>query len=298
MKAIILSLLLTLSITTAQTEPDPSSFFPSAVGNVWEYRTQNSTYKSEITRDSIGTDNSRFLFYASYFNSKRALHKIDTLNNVYTIHASIDTILYHYYKLDAELGETWKVRKDPPGTLARVDKIYTANIFGEERCIKEIGYYRPPPPFEDTTITEDAVYESYTLLVSGIGEFYEFDLESGPVRVLQGCIIDGDTLGVITSVKDNNNDILPNDIALFQNYPNPFNPATNIEYAINYPGNVNLTVYDVLGRKVTTLVNEYQSTGTYQVQFSVKDNQLSSGIYLYRLTINNTTRTKKMILQK
>lgn len=297
MKVIVLSLLLTLSITTAQTdEPDPSSFFPSAVGNVWEYSTQNSTYKSEITRDSIGTDNSRFLFYASYFNSKRALHKIDTLNNVYTIHTSIDTILYHYYKLDAELGETWKVEWDRRRQMARVDNIYTAYLWGAERYIKEIGYYRLVYP--DSTITDNSVHESYVLLISGIGEYYEFDFESGPVRVLQGCIIDGDTLGIITSVKDTDQDILPNDIALFQNYPNPFNPTTNIEYTINYPGKVNLTVYDALGRKVVTLIDKHQSTGRYTIRFSADDYQLSSGIYLYRLTVNKTTVTKKMILQK
>jgi len=293
MKVIVLSLLLTFSITTAQTdEPDPSIFFPATVGNVWEFNTDHGFVRREIVRDSIGADNSKYLFLAP---NTSPIYKIDSALNVYWVPFS-SSLNWKLYKLDAELGETWKVEWDRRRQMARVDNIYTAYLWGAERYIKEIGYYRLVYP--DSTITDNSVHESYILLISGIGEYYEFDFESGPVRALQGCIIDGDTLGIITSVNDTDQDIPPNDIALFQNYPNPFNPTTNIEYAINYPGKVNLTVYDVLGRKVTTLVNEFQSTGTYQVQFSVKDNQLTSGIYLYRLTINNTTRTKKMIYAK
>jgi len=291
MKIIILSLLLTLSITTAKTdEPDPASFFPSAVGNVWEFNTDHGFVREVFYRDSLAEDGSRYISPSAVANYN---FRFDTSHCVYYLPFSLN---WKIYKLNAELGETWKVEWDRRRQMARVDNIYTAYLWGAERYIKEIGYYRLVYP--DSTITDNSVHESYILLISGIGEYYEFDFESGPVRALQGCIIDGDTLGIITSVNDTDQDIPPNDIALFQNYPNPFNPSTNIEYAIYYTGKVNLTVYDVLGRKVTTLVNEYQSTGAYQVQFSVKDNQLSSGIYLYRLTINNTTRTKKMIYAK
>ena len=109
--------------------------------------------------------------------------------------------------------------------------------------------------------------------------------------------------------------ILPLNFALEQNYPNPFpagsgtnEPTTTIKYSIPYvgdatlqnagasPTNVRLVVYDVLGRKVATLVNKRQAPGKYSVQFNARN--LASGIYFYRLTYGQYSLVKKMILQK
>ena len=89
---------------------------------------------------------------------------------------------------------------------------------------------------------------------------------------------------------------LPLKFNLGQNYPNPFNPSTKIDYAIPQSSFVNLTVYDVLGREVTTLVNENNSAGNYQIVFNTEN--LPSGIYLYKLQAGNKTKAKKMILLK
>ena len=104
---------------------------------------------------------------------------------------------------------------------------------------------------------------------------------------------------------------IPNNIQLFQNYPNPFNPETTINYTIpsNVKGetiNVTLKIFDVLGREVATLVDEYKQAGTYNSQFSIRNfsprstrvgaGQLSSGVYFYTLKANGFTQTKKMIL--
>ena len=83
---------------------------------------------------------------------------------------------------------------------------------------------------------------------------------------------------------------------LEQNYPNPFNPATQIEYNIAKDDFVSLTVYDALGRIVKTLVCKDQKAGKYSVTLNAED--LTSGIYFYRITAGEFTDTKKLILLK
>ena len=88
----------------------------------------------------------------------------------------------------------------------------------------------------------------------------------------------------------------PKTFLLEQNYPNPFNPSTTIRYQLPVASEVKLEVYDVLGKKIATLVNERQSAGSYQVVWNASG--LSSGTYFYRLQAGTFTQTKKMILVK
>lgn len=88
----------------------------------------------------------------------------------------------------------------------------------------------------------------------------------------------------------------PSKFELEQNYPNPFNPATTIRFTIPEKSLVTLKVYDMLGREVSTLVNDVKNAGTHTVKFSAQD--LPSGMYLYTITAGNYTATKKMMLVK
>jgi beta-glucosidase len=91
----------------------------------------------------------------------------------------------------------------------------------------------------------------------------------------------------------------PNAFGLFQNYPNPFNPTTTIEFNIGGVGastNVNLTVYDVLGREVAELVDKRKVPGNYEVTFDASD--LSSGVYFYRFTAGEYVQTRRMVVLK
>ncbi len=92
------------------------------------------------------------------------------------------------------------------------------------------------------------------------------------------------------------NEGLPKDYKLSQNYPNPFNPVTKISYQLPQAGNVKLTIFDFLGREVSTLVNEYKQAGYYDANFNAS--ALSSGTYFYRIEANNFTSTKKMMVIK
>lgn len=89
---------------------------------------------------------------------------------------------------------------------------------------------------------------------------------------------------------------LPLDYYLDQNYPNPFNPQTNIQFAIPQSGFVTLKVYDILGREVTTLVNEFKNKGRYTITFDASN--LTSGVYFLSITASDFNQTKKMILAK
>lgn len=100
--------------------------------------------------------------------------------------------------------------------------------------------------------------------------------------------------GIFTNISSNEIVQLPKKIELFQNYPNPFNPSTTISYEIPKNSFVILEVYDILGRKVETLVQEQKTIGNYTVEFNA--NKHSSGIYFYTLRIKDFIRTKKMIL--
>lgn len=86
--------------------------------------------------------------------------------------------------------------------------------------------------------------------------------------------------------------------ALSQNYPNPFNPSTIISYQLPKACNVTLKVFDVLGREVATLVDEYRNAGSYDVEFSIENLELSTGIYFYQLKAGEFVETKKMLLLK
>ena len=90
----------------------------------------------------------------------------------------------------------------------------------------------------------------------------------------------------------------PSQFLLEQNYPNPFNPTTMITYQLPASSDVKLEVFDVLGRKVATLVNARQSAGSYSVNFNSAQYNLASGVYFYKLSAGNFSQTRKMILTK
>jgi hypothetical protein len=89
---------------------------------------------------------------------------------------------------------------------------------------------------------------------------------------------------------------IPKDYNLSQNYPNPFNPTTSIKFSIPKSGLVSLKVYDILGREINTLVNQFKSEGTYIVDFNASS--LTSGIYFYKIEVNDFVAVKKMVLIK
>ena len=89
---------------------------------------------------------------------------------------------------------------------------------------------------------------------------------------------------------------IPELIVLHQSYPNPFNPSTTIDYSLSSEAFVSLSVFDVLGREVSTLVNQRQYAGSHTVRWNA--GSASSGVYFYTLAVEGSTLTRKMILSK
>ena len=132
------------------------------------------------------------------------------------------------------------------------------------------------------------------------GETYWYWLES---RGISGLT---ETYGPISLLipeegDDPNSPEIPKVYGLFQNYPNPFNPETTISYNLKKAGNVLLEVYDIKGRKMRTLVNEYQDIGHHKSIWNCEDDKqrtVSSGVYFYKLQAGNYSSVRKMILMK
>jgi len=102
--------------------------------------------------------------------------------------------------------------------------------------------------------------------------------------------------GVIGIKSPNSANNIPVKYGLSQNYPNPFNPSTTIKYQIEMDGVVTLNIYDITGRRVKTLVDQYRKAGEYETSFNASD--IASGVYIYRIQSGAFSSSKKMVLLK
>ena len=152
---------------------------------------------------------------------------------------------------------------------------FTATLFGETFYGDDFNPYWHKP--------EDRIGEF------NLGYFHELS------RLAAGVIAKLATIGLNTATSVIENKLETNYI-LNQNYPNPFNPSTTISYILAETTQVSLKVYDVLGKEVTTLVDEEKVSGQYEVNFT--DTNLSSGIYYYTLKTDGNVLTRKMLLIK
>lgn len=276
---------------------NPYDFFPSSVGNVWDY---SNNHRVTILRDSISIDNSRFLWVPNY---DAPYYKIDTSFNVYLdpIGGVVGPGLnWLYFKLDSDSGDYWivKTRIYTNGTdtvyvykLAEVREIYQGIFYDHVTTFKKIIFYQEQ---QDSVVNLLSWPEFSITLGNGLGEVVYFREEGGPLVMLLGCIINGDTIGVIMSSDSEKN--LLHSFSLYQNYPNPFNSTTIIQYRTKEYEKVILKIFSPLGEELKTLIDEFQPAGTYQTRF-VAD-ELPGGVYIYRLTIGNQTLSKKMLLIK
>ena len=90
-------------------------------------------------------------------------------------------------------------------------------------------------------------------------------------------------------------------LLVYQNYPNPFNPVTTLRYDLPEDALVNISIYDVMGRSIRSLVNSRQTAGYRSIQWNATNNQgepVSAGVYLYSIEAGGFRQTKKMILLK
>jgi Secretion system C-terminal sorting domain len=191
---------------------------------------------------------------------------------------------------------------------AEVTGYYKLNLVGSDFLNIQIGMFKGNQSIGTGILQISANATSYTqftvpffyftadtpdscLIAIGILNSGGIQVNLGSYFLLDDITLQGDASGI-----DNQNSTTTQAFELSQNYPNPFNPSTNINYQVSTGGLVSLKVYDVLGNEVATLVNEEKPAGKYSVNFDASD--LSSGIYMYKLTAGSYVQTKKMILMK
>jgi hypothetical protein len=142
----------------------------------------------------------------------------------------------------------------------------------------------------DTTCIAPANHLVFTRQVEGVPVFVTPTFQHGIIGV-----------GVIAGVKELETGVIPQDYALEQNYPNPFNAGTVIRFQQPTDGNVKIDVYNILGRKVRTLVDEFRAAGNHQTDWNGRSDdgvEVATGVYFYRITADRFTSTRKMVLLK
>lgn len=267
---------------------DALSFLPHHLGDLWEYYDPYHPFTEQIriTKDSLASDGRYWIE-----TTKRETLVLDTAaSTVYQVGGFGKPFeLFPKFKLDADSGDVWTVFQDSVyRKSARVVDTYDTYLFGPEIvAVKEVDFY-------DYTLgnPESLLTDTY-YLASGYG-IIAWDIDTFPVWRLRGCIIGGVLHGTVTSVAHSQVPLAPEGFHLWPNYPNPFNPGTTIRYELPRSSMVNLTVYDLLGREVSVLVNEREDAGVHEVRFDGRG--LSSGIYLCRLTAGNFAEIRKFVL--
>ena len=265
--------------------PNPMDFYPYHVGDVWQYLNMPGWEYTTSTITRIDTVSAGIhLIYRD--DSDIPFAKVDLDNSIVYRNVGEDLWITSY-KLADPLKSYWIVDS------LRNDWTYFYNdeptqFLGQERESRRYLTFHDVP-FGDTS----SMYGTVTQLVDGLGEAL-IQYEIGEVR-LTGCIINGVQYGVILSVDDGQNTLLPEDIKLHV-YPNPFNPETVIRFSLPVAGYTKGVVYDVLGNEVTTLLNGDMSAGNHEVRFNAID--LSSGVYFFRLESGNFSSAIKMVVGK
>jgi len=281
-----------MGITAFAQPPNPLDYFPHHLGDTWEYWYDENppggfvVRQNKIISDSLGLDG-RYYIKTTEFGD----FILDT-TALEIYHAFIGSMGL-FYKLDADSGEVWTVRQDSTvhRISARVSDVFQENIFNHPSIVKVIDYYDYSIGAPESLLVWRHYLASDFGLVRTDAEF------SVPEYLLRGAIIDSAIYGIVTPIESKSPSEIPEKFYLHQNYPNPFNPTTNIRYDLPAAGKVELSVYDLLGRRVKVLVNSRQPAGSYEVPFD--SSGLSSGVYLYRLKIDHqAVFTRKMILLK
>lgn len=148
-----------------------------------------------------------------------------------------------------------------------------------------------------TSLIPEEIRNNYYFRMTGAGIPSIIDMltvTSVTFNAEAGVVYNFSINSTLTSLEDDLN--APKEFSLGQNFPNPFNPSTSIQYNVKEASQVTLKVYDMIGNEVAILVNEVKPAGSYTVSFDAS--QLSSGVYLYKMTAGNFVQTRKLVLMK
>jgi hypothetical protein len=249
------------------------------------------------------------------FDTSGTLYGVTRVGEVYTIDLTqgttsfvVDAVgSYSGVTFNPETNELWASSRavTPPNK----DAIFTVDLMtGDTTIVGHTGLNK-----QTNAITFDNNINLYGVIgnVTELNDLVSINISSGAGTII-GSVGYKNILGLaysraITDVKDDNNSgLIPANYVLRQNYPNPFNPTTRIDFSLPAVSNVKLEIFNILGQKLVTLLNEQMNSGNHSITWDSRDangNKLTSGIYLYKLTASGINGsefqdTKKMILMK
>lgn len=216
--------------------------------------------------------------------------------------ASFESVRFVDYNTGWVSGGNGLIRKTTNGGSNWVDQSFSTfnRLWSIYPISPTTGYIAGGNMFNNTSMILKTTNGGSPWLSQPIGTTNELhsifftDSLTGYAVGINGTILKT-TTGGVTYIAPISNEI-PSEYQLFQNYPNPFNPKTAIGFQLPKFDDVNLTLFDILGREIETLVNEKLKPGTYEVQFD--GTNYPSGVYYYRLSAGDYTETRKLVLLK
>jgi hypothetical protein len=268
------------------------SYFPLAIGIQWTYQCIEYSYTDTITIVDTQQVNDK-LYYAVKENGYRYnwLRKDgDKIYIVDTAAVRLDTVNikeYVVYDFSADIGESWDVplinyynNCDYGGTIGLISKndTMTTSAGTFNKCY---DFFHGSPCMDAGRHKE--------WFATGIGRV-AYDEES--IAGMRHFFLTSSS--IITDVYNHDNSRVVSEFKLLQNYPNPFNPTTNIIFILSKRSFVIADIYDVLGRKITTLVNSYFNSGYHSVIWDASDH--TSGVYFCKIYTHDFTQTIKLDL--
>ena len=215
-------------------------------------------------------EGSQVLWYASV-NMSSAEYNVDS-----TLEVPTDLDIFMSKSVDN--GRTWTEAENVTNTLGTegFPQVEYGHHLANIGSDYEIGIFYQMPNFDFETYPPATGYYDYMNYVY-VGK-YQNDLES------------------LSTIEGGGKKIIPSSFVLKQNYPNPFNPITKISFGIDIDSNVKLSLFDVRGGFVETLMNKKTQAGNHD--FMLDASHLSSGVYFYTMTVNDVSQTKKLVLMK
>ena len=240
-------------------------------------------YAGNVFEGASSTFTSEDLIPPSPFD---LVYPLDSTTIVLTRDNFLDTLYFAWNQSVDSGGDAVTYKKELTGDLPNYIKFIVRSDHDSTDNMYKVPYHH----------IEEYMHEAGVEIVSGTWNIiasdgdYEVPAYNGPFSLT----IDGSSLSV-------NNSSLPHEFQLHSNFPNPFNPSTSISYSLSEQVFVSLDVYDVLGKKVKSLVSEIKSTGNHSILWDGTNDQgelMSGGVYIYSINAGNFHASKKMIFIK
>jgi hypothetical protein len=293
----------------------PLDFYPLNIGDIRHYQNDSKydlilseTYyiSEKVLKDTLIDDmNFKKIIANKYFITRGG----DTLSQEYISYERIDTLTYEVYEkriinnrhldkivicLNAQPGDSCIGRKCSIFYQNLFDNLIEVKSFDKKYVYDGWGSYDKIEIATNLGITYDYSQTGNMLDITSLKYAWINGIEYGtPIPILENLYQEDSTDSEDDSISIESK---PESYILYQNYPNPFNSYTTISYNLPFTTNVQIEIYDILGRSVQLLVKKEETIGKHTVEFDASN--LGSGIYMYKLHTGNYTQVKKMLLIK